>query len=379
MDLTAPSINISFIEQSKKFVERSERGIEAIFVEEAAIASKKNPITIVDEEDIPTEFADTTKDQINLALLGYVTKPQKVLVYCIGDLTSAEEDAVKKAYENAMKAMEIVKFNYAVFPNAATRNLTDEIAKWAIKMRVAKKMMHVVLPNKAGDNEAVINYATQSVTKTDSITKPDGSVETTDTMYTAEQYCSRIASAICGTPLNMSCTYAEFPELTECTIQDENEAVKEGKFILINDGEKIKTSRAVNSFLTTTDEKGDSFKKIKIVEAIDLITDDISKTIRDYYIGKYNNSYANKKVLITAITAYFKQLETDGVVTDYDVDLDTNAIKRYLIEEKGMTEEEIAEMSDDDIKKANTGSKVFLIAHVSILDAIEDVEMPIYI
>ena len=58
---------------------------------------------------------------------------------------------------------------------------------------------------------------------------------------------------------------------------------------------------------------------------------------------------------------------------------DVEAIKNYLMTVKGKTVEEIAEMSDDDIKKADTGSKVFLKANVTILDAIEDVDMQIYI
>lgn len=380
MDLGAPSINISFIEKATDFIERSERGIEALFVEDAAVVSKSNPLTIVSESDIPKELADTTKEQIKLALLGYVTKPKKILVYCIGDLSEAEEDAVSTAYDNAMKAMEIVKFNYAAFPNVETRNLKDKVKDWVKSMREKKKMIHAVLPNTEADSEAVINYATANVTKTDSTTKPDGTVETTDTVYTAEQYCGRIASMICGTPLSMSCTYAELPELTACKIQDDDsEAVNAGKFVLTNDGEKIKTNRAVNSLLTLTSEKRDSFKKIKIVEAMDMITDDISKTIQDSYIGKYPNSYANKQVLVTAILSYFRQLETDGVVSSYDVDLDVEAIKNYLMTVKGKTVEEIAEMSDDDIKKADTGSKVFLKANVTILDAIEDVDMQIYI
>lgn len=169
MDLGAPSINISFIEKATDFIERSERGIEALFVEDAAVVSKSNPLTIVSESDIPKELADTTKEQIKLALLGYVTKPKKILVYCIGDLSEAEEDAVGTAYDNAMKAMEIVKFNYAAFPNVETRNLKDKVKDWVKSMREKKKMIHAVLPNTEADSEAVINYATANVTKTDKI------------------------------------------------------------------------------------------------------------------------------------------------------------------------------------------------------------------
>ena len=97
--------------------------------------------------------------------------------------------------------------------------------------------------------------------------------------------------------MTISCTYAPLNELTDIkrmTEQEGNTAVDNGKLILINDGEKVKIGRAVNSFVTTVDGKGDSFKKIKIVEAMDMINNDIRKTAEDSYIGKYANSYDNK-------------------------------------------------------------------------------------
>ena len=58
-----------------------------------------------------------------------------------------------------------------------------------------------------------------------------------------------------------------------------------GKLILINDGTKIKIARGVNSLTTTSDSKGDDFKKIKIMEAVDMIRDDIRTTFEDEFVG----------------------------------------------------------------------------------------------
>lgn len=66
--------------------------------------------------------------------------------------------------------------------------------------------------------------------------------------------------------------------------------------------------------MTTTGNKGDSFKKIKLVEDMDMIKTDIQSTIQDDYIGKYANSYDNKCLLITAINGYFKTLVSEGVM-----------------------------------------------------------------
>ncbi|MDR1700309.1 MAG: phage tail sheath subtilisin-like domain-containing protein [Lachnoclostridium sp.] len=380
-DLGSPSILISFHEKSRSVIQRGERGIVLLLVECAALNDKKNPMTITDEFDIPEALPDVVKEQIKLAMMGYVTKPKKVVVYCLGDLAAEQEnssEAVTNAYQTALKNVETVKFNYMAVPSVIARNMSDTIANWVEKMRKDTKMIHAVLPNKDAGNEGIINYATNKVTRTESISNLDGTVSSFDTEYTAEQYCSRIAGMIAGTPINMSCTYAVLPELTACEAQEDNaKAVNEGKFVLMSDGEKIKTCRAVNSFLTLTPDKGDSFKKIKIVEAMDMITDDITTVIQDSYIGKYPNNYANKQVLMAAISEYFKGLQLDGVVSSYEIALDSVEIKKYL--QNRLTEDEIAEMSEADIKKADTGSKIFLIGKVGILDAIEDVVLPINI
>ena len=120
---------------------------------------------------------------------------------------------------------------------------------------------------------------------------------------------------LAGTPLQISATYAAMPELDDCTrLEDIDAPVGKGEFIIYYDGEKVKTVRAVNSFVSTTQKKKDSYKKVKIVDAMDLIAGDITKTAQDNYLGKYPNSYSNKCVLITAIRAYLQQLAKDEIV-----------------------------------------------------------------
>lgn len=81
--------------------------------------------------------------------------------------------------------------------------------------------------------------------------------------------------------MTIACTYAPLSELSDCTrLTDIDTPVDKGEFIIFYDGEKVKVVRGVNSFVTTIDGKGDSFKKIKIVEAMDMINDDITKRHR---------------------------------------------------------------------------------------------------
>lgn len=140
-------------------------------------------------------------------------------------------------------------------------------------------------------------------------------------------------------------------------------------------------SRAVNSLITTTQGKQEGYQTIKIVDVMDMIYDDIRNTAQDSYIGKYTNDYDNKCLLITAITGYLKQLEADRLLQrDYSlVDIDVEAVKNYQLSNGLYTKEELADMSDLEIKKLDTKKKVFLKAQIKILDAMEDIILPVSI
>ena len=383
----APSMDIQFIERAITAVTRGERGIVLLWVKDNLPAAAVNPATVILESDIPSGLSDATVEQIKLAMIGYTNAPKKVLVYGMGIAEDAETEAVEARYKKAMEVSETVKFDYLAIPTVETDGKAQDIATWIKSMRDTKrKKIKAVLPNTAADHEGVINFTTDKNVKTETVTEQDGTKTPVDIVYTAEQYCARIAGLIAGTPLTFACTYAPLAELSDCTrLTDIDTPVDNGEFIIFYDGEKVKVVRGVNSFVTTVDGKGDSFKKIKIVEAMDMINDDIIKTAQDSYLGKYANSYSNKCLLISAISGYFAQLKRDGIISSYSVSLDAEAIRTYL-KSKGLkatledgTIKEVDECSDEEIITADTGSFVFLTGNVKILDAIEDIKMPIYI
>lgn len=70
-----------------------------------------------------------------------------------------------------------------------------------------------------------------------------------------------------------------------------------------------KIVRGFNSLYTFTSTVGFDFRFIKIVEAIDLIKDDIRDTFRNDYVGKVQNTYDNKMLLIAAINSYLNSFQ----------------------------------------------------------------------
>lgn len=355
--LTSPVVDISFVEKGASAINRSERGVVALVLKDKSLSGIHEVYSVA---TIPSGIDEKNRQYIVDALKGYQTAPKKIVVYAM------DTGETEQAYTKMMNDLRDVKWDWLAIPTVETDGKAEEVASWIKSLRnndnIKKK---AVLPNTKGDSEGVVNL-TSSLYKT-------GNVE-----VTPEESAPRIAGLICGTPLTISATYAPLNDYADCTRltkEAADTAVGNGELVYIYDGEKVKLNRAVNSFTTTTDTKGDTFKKIKTVEIMDMIYTDIKSTCEDSYIGKYANSYDNKCLLITAIQAYFNELIRSGLIAAGSVDIDIDAQRNYL-QSKGT---KVEDLTDQDIKEANTGSHVFLTASVSILDAMEDIKLEINI
>nr|DAV67357.1 MAG TPA: tail sheath protein [Caudoviricetes sp.] len=289
-------------------------------------------------------------------------------------ISCVPETVTLNPYKEILDKLEHERFDYLVIP-AIEDDDKSVIATWIKSMRsVSDKMIKAVLPNIAADSEGIVNF-------TNTMIKTSESEET----FTTKDYCSRIAGIICGTPMTISCTYAPLAEVIDCDKYSKEEMdnkVNAGELFIFTNSKQFRISRGVNSFITTVQDKGESFKKIKKVDAMDMIHDDIRDTIDESYIGKYSNSYNNKCLLITAINGYFYGLANDGILNpDYDnrADFNITKIKEYLMSRGYYTKEELSQMKDVEIAKLDTDDKVFLLANIKILDAMEDVSLEINI
>lgn len=355
----APSINILFSQKGTSMIKRGNRGIVAVLLLDTVPAT--NPVIMSTPADIPTTLTADNKEQLNLAFMGYVNPPIKVIAYVMAADTTD--------FSVAQHYLETIKWDYLAFPDIPDASVTA-FATWVKGLRdTVDKKVKMVLPNCLGDHEGIINYTNAS--------NKDASKT-----FTAKEYCSRIAGLIAGTPLTISATYAPLTELIDCdhlTKAEMDTAVDDGKLILMNDGKKVKVVRAVNSLTTTTADKGNKFKKIKIVDIMDLIHDDIKETASDSYIGKVPNDYDHKVLLISAIGAYFDQLELGGLLQkdSSSVTIDIAAQTAYL-NSVGYTMSDgrtVDEMTEQEIKEANTEDKVFIAAKTTILDSMEDISI----
>lgn len=347
-----PKILIEFKTLAETLIARSERGIVAVILKDNSNSTETHTYTK------ETDIVKSHYTAVNFAYLSLIFKgnPSKVIVERVqtdGDITSTLERLKNK------------KWYYLTVPD-----ITDEEKETVleyIKEQRAQyhKTFKAVLPNCAAGVEGIVNFTTDNIkvgTKT----------------YGTSEFCPRIAGILAGLPLNRSATYyvlSEVESITESETPDED--VDNGKLILINDGTKIKIARGVNSLTEFTNEKSQDFSKIKIVEAIDMIRDDIRTTFEDEFVGKVENSYDNKIVFIAAINKYFKDLASRGVLYDqFDnkAEIDVEATREWLSQTK-----DVSAWEDEQIKTANTGTNVFVKANIQIQDAIEDLHFGIYI
>lgn len=359
-----PEISVYFKEKGIAAIESAKRGIILLLLNDASVQAVTK-YTVFDNDDIPETLSEDNKKQIELALIGYQTTPYKIVVLAFPK-TGRTADINAK-----LKAAEALKFTYLVYPEATTEESTT-IATWIKAQRTQKdNKVKAVLFKTAADNEGIINVTNEYF-------------EVKTKKYTGQQYLSRIAGLICGTPATIACTFAPLPEVTGVEFVDRetlDSRIDNGEFVVFDDGEKIKVARGVNSFVTTVQDKGKSFKKIKLVELMDMVHDDIKKTAEDNYLGKYANSYDNRCLLITAINGYFLELEAASLAEKgkNNCSIDVEATKIYLMKNGRKTKEELKQMKEIDIKYENIGDNVFLTAEMSLLDAIETIKLPIHI
>ncbi len=366
--LGLPYLHIRFTEQGIARIGRSERGIVALVVQEKNLSGT---FTIYTSTDIPKGLSDKNREQVELALIGYVLTPKKIIL--VVEKSETADTPKFDVTSPGFKALETLRFDYLAVPFADESD-SQKIATWIKTLNDNKdKRCKIVAANVKGDSRKIINY-----------TMP--SVSTIDKEYKANEYVARIAGLIAGTPMQIACTYAPLTELVACTHYTQEELadkIGQGELVLLNDGEKIKVARGVNSLITTSQIEGESFRKIKIVDIMDAMADDIQMAAQDSFIGKYACSYDNKVLLMSAILGYMEVLENDGLLAKgaSRVEIDMDAQKAFLRSmgfklPDGRT---VDEMDYKEIREADTKDKVFIRAYCKILDAIEEIELNVEI
>lgn len=346
-----PEILINFSKNAVSAIKRSENGIVCVVVKDDTniTFTKKEYLysTSIDKADYTT----TNLVAIQSAFLG---TPSKVIVVRIG---TGDDFSV------AVKLLETFKYNWMCFIDNTTGEQQAVATYIKSKNASSKNFKYkAVLFNAATtDDMHLVNFTNSTVTPLDK------------TAISGYLYLPRIAGLLAGLPFTRSATYYVLTDLASVEAPDDvDDAVNGGKFTLFNDDGEVRVARAVNSLVTTDYDHPADMKKITIVEAMDLILEDISTEFKNNYVGKYKNNYDNQALLISAINSYFRGLAKENILdnsytNEAYVDVETQR-EAWLA-----TGETAAETWDETKVKAMTfGSNVYLGGNIKILDAIED-------
>lgn len=359
-----PQVLINFRTKGTTAIKRSAMGIVAMILHNESKDEIHN-YTIRDVSDIPeTGITDENVDLIKKCLLG---TPLRVLVYT---LPLSTVDGATKTQANVLKMLANIKWNWLCAPTATTQEQND-LASWIKTQRTTKrKTFKAVLSEQAADHEGIVNFCTNDIkVQTDT----DISGNPVYTTYTALQYTARIAGILAGLSLDRSATYFKLTEVESVEVyEDIDTLIDKGELLLIDeqDGDGVKIARACNSLTTFTTDKGEEFRKIKIIEGMDMITDDIRDTFKKYYVGKVINDYNHKMLFISAILVYFSEIK--GNVLDADADNTVDINEQYQNNYAKLHGDDPTTMSVMEIRQYNTGDTIALVGNIRLVDAMEN-------
>jgi len=358
MAIGLPQIIINFIKKAASAIARSAKGIVVIVVKDDTDKTFDLKMYNYASEADKDKALYTTANyqQISDAFLG---TPNKVYIVRV--------DAAE-AFSNAVTIVDTLKFNWLCLADgtAADQQAVATYVKGKNSVNKVRKIKAVTYKATITDDMHIVNFTNETIKRPGEASLPGWN------------YLGRITGALAGLPFTRSITYFVFADLEGVAEPvDMDAAIGNGEFVLMNDYGEVKAARGVNSLKTITGNISEDMKKITIVEAMDVILEDIATEFKNNYVGKYKNKYDNQALFISAVNGYFDALEKEDILdNEYNneslINIETQR-QAWLTFGKI----EAAEWDEITVKNNTFGSNMYLTSNVKILDAIEDLNMNI--
>lgn len=347
-----PEINIKFLEDVANAVKLQPRGHVVLILKDERLSDNIKVFKKMTEVDgLVEENAVYVKDV-------FVGGCAKVTVLNLSDTFTIE---------SALKQLDNIKANYVGVLSAEISHhtaLSKYIKATDKKLRTLKGVTYNISNQ---DCIHLINIVNEKVVFNDSREEQEG--------WKVIPY---ILGVLAGMPLTRGTTNFNLTELKNVTnVADVEAEAKKGNFVLNYDGEKVKVAVGVNTLTTVDRDHSESMKSIVVLEAMDLIRDDIEANFK-LYIGGYKNTYSIQMMIITSIKAYFKELTRLEVLDsefDNTITQDVQAMRLYW-EGKG---QDTSKLSDGDVRKKTCGKDVYFVASIKILEVIENFDLKVFL
>ena len=381
MAIGLPKVDVIFKGLANTAVVRSGSGIACIILKDntgmdTLELTKAKKETLVNEEDLKVKSV-ITEDKILKQYKGF-TEVEST------DYTAENYKIIEDVFLTEINKLYVIKIpNDKTFEDVKpfikkdinwiayigeTREEQKKLADFVkLENKSRSKRLKAICHNlqeAEADDMHIVNFVNASVIKADGKN------------LVGYKYLGRLLGVLAGCRMDMSVTYNILSDLNSVEqIGDTdaiNEAIGKGKFVLINDDDGVRIARGINSLQKNDKEHTEDMKYITIVEAMDLIYEDIVNTFKQVYLGRFKNSYDNQVLFISAINSYFRDLAREEIL-----DPNYNNISFVDIEKQRETwiengKLEATNWTDIQVKDNTFRTNVYLQANVKFLNAMED-------
>ena len=347
-----PVISVEFKKLASTAVNRSIRGILAVIVQDDTVTSFDYKIYTT-LEDV-TE-GDYTAENYAAIARAFLAGPYQVIVVRIG---------TTKTIEDANAILDKLSPNWLCAVPAALQSGVTSYVKGVNTNRRIRKVKALVTGQEDVDDIHVVNVANTAVT-----------IKGEESTTAMASYLPRLGGVLAACPINESVTYKALDDLqTVEPVEDVDDSIDGGNLCLFVDDDTVRIARGVNTLQTLTGDLTEDMKKIAVVEAMDLIQEDIIRTFKGYYLGKKKNTADNQALFVSDILTYLTSLSEQDVISRDDpitVEIDVDAMRAV----GAAAGTDTSNLSDAQVKKKTYRSSVFVKAQAHILDAMEDLYM----
>ena len=355
MALGMPSINITFQQLAATAITRSSRGTLALVVKDDtentdAVASYNTYLTIPENA-----YTETNMGMIKQAFIG---GPAKIIIV---------KQATTGSTADLTTVLDQLSFNWLAIASgtAADQEAAVAYVQNRNKMKQGKKIKAIVYGVTTADDIHIVRFSTEKAMM--------NGIE-----VEGWKLLARLGGILSGLPMTRSATYYTLSDVEWAQEpEDMDKEVDGGNLFLFNDEGTVRIARAVNSLKTVGSNLTEDMKSIAIVEAMDLILEDIYTTFKNDYLGKYKNNYDNQCLFIAAVNGYFKDLAKEEILDKNYSNLAGVDVEAQRDAWLANGTSEAADWDEITVKNNTFKRKVFLAGNVKILDAMEDLEFPI--
>lgn len=347
-----PIISVEFKKLAATALTRSVRGILAVVIQDTTsdVSWTSKAFTSLDEVDAK-EF---TSENYKILARAFLAAPYQVIVVRVGS---------EGTMETAQAILDKLSYNWVCAVPANFQSGLVTYVKGINTPRRIRKVKALVYNQASADDMHIVSVANGTVTLAGGDT------------VTMTNYLPRLAGLLAACPMDQSVTYADLDELEAVAdVSNLDTSIDGGSLCLFRDDNVIRIARGVNTLQTVSGDVTEDMKKIAVVEAMDLIQEDIIRTFKRYYLGKRKNTADNQALFVADILTYLNQLADETIISKDETitaEVDVGAM-RSAWEAAGVS---TADMTDAQVKKKPYRAQVFVSARATILDAMEDMTM----